>query len=111
MKLLFDQNQSWRLVLAVKDLFPGSVQVREFKLDQADDIEIWEYARAHGLTIVSLDSDFFDISLLRGHPPKLIWLRCGNCPWRNVEKLLRKNAALIVAFEQDAEMGALELYG
>jgi len=27
---------------------------------------------------VTFDSDFFDISLMKGHPPKIIWLRTGN---------------------------------
>jgi predicted nuclease of predicted toxin-antitoxin system len=34
------------------------VHVREVGLRDADDVIIWEYAKAHGLALVSKDSDF-----------------------------------------------------
>ncbi len=44
MKLLFDQNISFRLVKRIKDIFPEAKQVRELLLENATDIEIFEYA-------------------------------------------------------------------
>ena len=49
MKLLFDQNLAPRLVGQVADLFPGSEHVRDVGLAAADDVAVWEYAKAGGL--------------------------------------------------------------
>jgi predicted nuclease of predicted toxin-antitoxin system len=45
MKLLFDQNLSPRLPYLLVDLYPDSVHVRTVGLTEADDAEVWEYAR------------------------------------------------------------------
>src|SRR5207248_4745835 len=76
MKLLFDQNLSPRLPRLLADIYAESIHVREVGLRDADDFEIWEYAQANGYAIVSKDSDFQQRSLLRGAPPKFVWLRC-----------------------------------
>jgi predicted nuclease of predicted toxin-antitoxin system len=65
MKLLFDQNLSPYLPRLLADIYAESVHVREIDLRDADDFEIWEYAKADGYTIVSKDSDFQQRSLLR----------------------------------------------
>jgi len=77
MKLLFDQNLSHRLLARLGDLFPESAHVRAAGLEQADDRQIWEYAKANGYGIVSQDADFAERSRLYGPPPKVVWLRCG----------------------------------
>ncbi|HVR36048.1 MAG TPA: DUF5615 family PIN-like protein [Methylomirabilota bacterium] len=58
MRLLFDQNLSLKLCQRLADLFPGSTQTRMVGLDRADDVTIWEYARANGFTLVTQDSEF-----------------------------------------------------
>lgn len=78
MKLLFDQNLSYRLVGALTEVFPGSAHVRLLGMERADDETIWHFAKANGFTIVTQDSDFNERSLLFGYPPKVIWLKCGN---------------------------------
>jgi predicted nuclease of predicted toxin-antitoxin system len=110
MKLLFDQNLSIKLCRQVADLFPGSSQVRQLGLAQADDRAIWQYAKANGFTLVSLDADFAELATLTGPPPKLIWLRRGNQPTAAIEILLRGHAELIAAFERDESAACLELY-
>lgn len=57
MKLLFDQNLSFKLAKKLGDIFPGSSQVKLLGLDQADDAEIWEYARVNGFVLVTQDSE------------------------------------------------------
>ena len=109
MKLLFDQNLSFRLCGRLSDVFPGSVQARTVGLHTADDLQLWRYARERGLTIVSLDADFADLSLLRGAPPKVIWLRCGNQPTDHVEQLLRRHTDAIAEFERSNQT-CLEIY-
>lgn len=83
---------------ALVDLYPGSEQVLASGLGGAGDGVVWEYAKVHGLTIVSKDSDFFDRSAREGAPPKVIWVRLGNCSTKDVESLLRSKYATIRHF-------------
>ncbi len=110
MKLLFDQNLSSELVDRLSDIFPGSEQVRNCRLDQASDAAIWEHAKSASFTIVSQDADFAEMAALYGPPPKVIWLRCGNQPTAEVERRLRSNVGLIVAFEGDENQACLEIF-
>jgi predicted nuclease of predicted toxin-antitoxin system len=80
MKLLFDQNLSFKLCERLAKLFPGSSQVRLVGLAEATDRKIWDYPGRNGFVLVSLDVDFADRATLLGAPPKVIWLRCGNQP-------------------------------
>ncbi len=68
MKLLFDQNLSYRLVETVSDLYPGSAHVRLLGMERTDDTTIWRYAKDNGFTIVTLDVDFNERSLVYGYP-------------------------------------------
>lgn len=110
MKLLLDQNLSHRLVAALADTYPGSVHVREVNLATADDEVVWEYAREHGLTIVSKDSDFHQRSFLFGPPPKVIWIQKGNCTTSEIEDILRRHRHDLQQFlaDKDAAFLALE---
>jgi predicted nuclease of predicted toxin-antitoxin system len=78
MNLLFDQNLSHRLITLLHDLFPDALHVRMIGMAETDDLTIWEYSKAHNLVIVTQDSDYSDWNKLRGAPPKIVWLRCGN---------------------------------
>jgi len=109
-KLLFDENLSHRLCALLDDVFPLSAQVRGLGLEQANDEVIWARALAGAYAIVSLDADFAELSALRGAPPKVIWLRCGNQTTAFVAALLRAHATAIIAFVEDAEASCLEVY-
>lgn len=109
MKLLFDQNLSSALVLQLSELFPESTHVKIIGLMQSEDSLIWSYAREHGFTIVSKDWDFQQRSLVFGAPPKVVWLRVGNCPTSQIEKLIRDRSITLHAFEADAEQSLLAL--
>src|SRR5215470_14514284 len=109
-KLLFDQNLSPALVKLLADLHPGSSHVFSLGIDRATDEEIWKRARNDGYTIVTKDSDFGDLSVLRGFPPKVIWVRIGNCTTKQIEALIRSNGEAIVAFERDMTVGLLSLF-
>jgi predicted nuclease of predicted toxin-antitoxin system len=100
-KLLFDQNLSFRLVGALSDLFPNSAHVRDFALTRADDDQIWDCAKTNGFTIISKDSDFRQRSFLFGAPPKAIWIDLGNCSTKEIEDLLRKSLIQIMDFDGD----------
>jgi predicted nuclease of predicted toxin-antitoxin system len=85
MKLLFDQNLSPRLINLLSDLFPDSNHVFPLGLDKSEDTAIWEHARQNNFTLVTKDADFGDLSILRGFPPKVIWIRRGNCRTSEIE--------------------------
>lgn len=101
MKLLFDQNLSHRLVGLLGREFPGSLHVRDLGLAAAADTAVWQYALENGFIIASKDTDFQQRALLRGCPPKVIWVRLGNCSTADVEMLLRSRMRDLVAFEAD----------
>jgi predicted nuclease of predicted toxin-antitoxin system len=108
-KLLLDNNLSQRLVGLLARDFPGSVHVSSVGLGSASDQEVWNFASAEGFTIVSKDADFHQMSFLRGAPPKVVWIRQGNCTTADIANLLRRHAAAIVAFEQDLESAFLAI--
>lgn len=110
MKLLFDQNLSPFLVSAIADLFPESKHVSQVSLSQADDLKIWDYAKKNQLVIVSRDSDFSDLSIFHGSPPKVIWLRLGNCSTGQVEMALRDHEKEIDAFFSDTATSLFTLF-
>ncbi len=109
MKLLFDQNLSHKLVRRLDDLFPNSVHVREVSLTEAGDTLVWAYAKDHDLIIVSKDSDFHQRSFLYGYPPKVVWVRLGNCSTADVERVLRTNYEAIKDFYEDRAAAFLSL--
>ncbi len=112
MKLLLDQNISFRITSKIQDFFPGSKQVRELGLENSKDSVIWTYAKENGFCIVTFDGDFYDMGLVKGSSPKVIWLRLGNTSTQNIEKVLRKNFELIKRFLTDldySEIGCLEI--
>ena len=109
MRLLFDQNLSFKLCRQLSDLFPGSNHVRLLGLERADDRSIWDFATTNGFVVVSLDADFVEMAAVLGAPPKVIWLRCGNQPTAAIEALLRAHAENIADFEQD-NSACLEIY-
>ena len=109
MKLLFDENLSYRLVPALSDLYPGSAHVRDVGLLGAEDGRIWPFAGEHDFLLVSKDTDFYQRSLVFGAPPKVIWLRIGNGPTRVVADLLRSRHIVVRRFAEDRESAFLTL--
>lgn len=110
MKLLFDQNLSLRLSNIFETDFPGSKHVSSFELSRSQDEEIWEFAKANNFTIVTKDSDFNDLCLLKGFPPKVIWIRKGNCSTSEIIDIITANNTEIIQFIKDEATGILTLY-
>ncbi len=109
MKLLFDENLSPKLPNRLRDLFPNSLHVRDVGMKATIDPIVWDYAKDNDLTIVSKDSDMHDLSLVFGNPPKVIWLRLGNCSTLQVENLLRREFRAIELFYEDETLSLLAL--
>jgi len=109
MKMLFDQNLSFKLVSAVTSAFPGSKHIRDFALTRESDDAIWSFAAKNGFAIVSKNSDFMHRALLRGYPPKFIHLRVGNCPTERIRQLLHERENAIKDFLSDPVESLLTL--
>ena len=109
MKLLFDENLSHTLTRRLSDLFPDSVHVRDIDMKASGDQKVRDYAKAGDFMIVSKDADMHDLSLLFGNPPKVIWVRLGNCSTRQVENLLRMEFEVIEIFYKDENVSLLAL--
>lgn len=110
MKLLFDENLSYRLVRLVNDLFPGSEQVKRLGLLGHTDRAIWAYAHQHGFVIVTQDDDYAELSVLLGAPPRVLLLRVGNQPTHEVARLLRDRCHVIEeALAPDSDIHCLNL--
>ncbi|MFZ1664887.1 MAG: DUF5615 family PIN-like protein [Flavobacteriales bacterium] len=110
--LLFDQNISFRIVRLLKEAYPGCIHLSKCGLTDADDTEIWSYARKHGLAIVTFDQDYIDIAVVRRKPPKVILLRCGNSGTLALAHLLHKQHERIAEFLSDGfpeDVAILEL--
>jgi predicted nuclease of predicted toxin-antitoxin system len=109
MKLLFDENLSPKLTQRLIDIFPNSFHVRDVGMKATIDPMVWDYAKDNSLMIVSKDSDMHDLSLVLGNPPKVIWLRLGNCSTRQVEESLRRNFNALELFYKDDSLSLIAL--
>lgn len=98
MKLLLDQNLPRSLLRRIPDSFDDSLHVADVGLAASTDREIYDYAGEHGLTILSKDSDFRQLSFLIGAPPKVIWIRIGNSTVRELVDCIVQNTDAISAF-------------
>jgi predicted nuclease of predicted toxin-antitoxin system len=107
--LLLDENIAARLISSLAELYPGCAHVDDCGLAGASDLAIWQYARDHNLVIVSKDEDFQRLSVLHGAPPKVIWLRLGNCSTADIGNLLIGRRGEIERFVADREAAFLAL--
>ena len=103
MKLVLDENLPPRLAASLQDLFPGTVHVEDCGLGAAGDEEIWRFAKKNGYVIVSKDADFYDRSALYGGPPKVVWVRVGNCATNDLEAVLRRSGLSVAALESSPD--------
>lgn len=109
MKLLLDENLSWRLVANLQRSFPGTKHADQLGLRGATDAAVWEHARGEGYMLVSKDDDFRQLALLRGAPPKVLVLAIGNGGNAAVLELLGSHERRIAAFAADDSESVLVL--
>jgi predicted nuclease of predicted toxin-antitoxin system len=111
MRLLFDNNISYRLSKRLLDIAPECLHVNRTGLaSPAEDKEIWKWAKQNDYAIVTFDDDFEQLEILFGFPPKVILLRFGNTKSSSLESILRINWDFIQSFLEDNSSGLLELY-
>lgn len=112
MRLLFDQNISYRVILKIKIIYPDAQQVRQLGIENYSDIEIWNFAKKNNFTIVTFDSDFFDFANIKGYPPKIIWLRIGNTKTDFIAEIINSRHTIISDFilsNDYSEIACLEI--
>jgi predicted nuclease of predicted toxin-antitoxin system len=95
MKLLLDENLSRRIVPFIQESYPDSTQVALIGLEQVNDVEIRQYAIDNTFIIATKDADFYEMNLVYGQPPKIIWLKMGNQSKAATIKALLDNEAII----------------
>ena len=110
MKLLFDENISYRITKNIVKIFPESSHVNEYDLHKSDDFDIWNFAKKNNFTIVTNDSDFNEFANMYNPPPKVIWLRTGNISTNNIAKLLQEKYSQIINFFQDENQKIMIIY-
>jgi predicted nuclease of predicted toxin-antitoxin system len=111
-RLLFDQNISFRIISKIEAIFPESKQVRQLGIENHTDTEIWKFAKENEFTIVTFDADFFDLSNFKGHPPKIIWLRFGNTRTAFLAGIINSRSSIIKDFINStaySEIACLEI--
>lgn len=110
MRLLLDENISWRLTRLLSDEFGDVQHVTDTELGTSSTDEmIWDYALQNGQCIVTNDDDFHSLSGLKGFPPKVILLRMGNQSTRYLAEVLRGHKEDIRQFIDSEEHGVLEI--
>ena len=111
MKLLFDENISYRIVKKIEESFPNSLHVSRMGLKSPiSDINIWNYSKQNNYTIVTFDEDFEDLANLYGFPPKVILLRFGNASTQTILDILTNKLSDIGYFIESEFYGILEIF-
>ena len=109
LRLLLDENLSEQLLPGLSARFPGSAHVRALGMGGAADSTVWEFARQGDFLLVTKDEDFVTLSVLRGAPPKVIWLNIGNADNADTLALLLRHAEAIEQFARHPDAGFLAL--
>jgi predicted nuclease of predicted toxin-antitoxin system len=109
-KLLLDQNISYKILDQIIDLYPNSNHVRLLGMETAVDTEIWNFAKKNNFIIVTFDSDFYERGLIFGFPPKILWIRTGNISSKYIINILVNNFNSINDFYSDKNKSCLNLY-
>ena len=109
MKLLFDENISFKLCQRLEDIYPDSTHVRFVSLEHETDAEIWQFAKEGDYIIVTQDSDFNDMGIINGFPPFVVWIKAGNSRVDKIESILRKYSISIRDFYDNQAIGLIEI--
>lgn len=80
MKLLVDNQLPIALARFLGEAGFDARHVVDLNLDAAQDLEIWNLAKANGYAIVTKDDDYRILAdQQRSIPPQVVWVRLGNC--------------------------------
>ena len=112
MKLLLDGNISWRMSPFLAEHFGECIHVNKTELPHpAKDSAIWQFAKDHGYTIVTQDSDFLNLLETKGYPPRVILIKTGNITREQMQIILFQAKVSILELHNNEENGLLEISG
>ena len=109
-RLLFDRNTSWRIVKLLAEDFPGCTHVSSVGLRGASDLTIYHNAASEDYCVVAFERDFYHLALFRGEDVRVIWIRTGNLPTRQLAKLLQAQKSSIQMFFEDGSARCLQIF-
>lgn len=82
-----------------------SIHVLELRMDEASDLEIWNYTTNGDWIVVSKDEDFLHLANRSGDAGKLLWVRIGNCRKQTLlQAFERELPGIVQAFEEGARV-------
>lgn len=110
MKLLLDENISFRLKYLINDIFDEIIHVTTLSNVVLSDDEIWNIAKLQNYIILTNDRDFEDLSVFLGMPPKVIIIKTGNLNKNLLSEKIRNNISEITDFYYDKQLRILEIY-
>ena len=84
-----DAHLSPAIAAWITDTFEvRAIALRDLGLRDAEDIKIFEAAKAQGVIFMTKDSDFVDLVDRLDTPPQIIWLTCGNTSNARLREIL-----------------------
>ena len=111
MKILIDQNISFRIINRIEGAFPNVLHVKSLGLTDTDDYKIFKYARRNNFdAVLTIDEDFYNILLANRTPPKIIWLRLHNASVAIQAKAILDNTLVIYHFLKNPDSDCLEIF-
>ena len=110
MRLLLDENVSWRLAAYLKPHCETVLHVRDLNLDNSPDTHIWRYARQQGFDLITKDEDFVRLVVAEGFPPRVVAVQNAQVPVRQLaDFLLARLPQLRQFLGEQTEFGLLML--
>lgn len=111
MKLLIDQNISHRIIPLLGSEIGDLYHVKNLGLLNTDDYEIFKYARQHDFSaVITIDDDFVKLLNTFSSPPKIIWVRTGNCSTEFLSQILISRTAAIKEFLHSEDYFIYEVF-
>ena len=113
MRLLLDENISWRLAVYLRPHCVAVLHVRDISLDNSPDTSIWRYARQHGYNVLTKDEDFLRLVLAEGFPPRVMAVQNAQVPVAKLADCLLARLARLSQIREflgpQTEFGLLQL--
>ena len=105
MILWIDAQLSPALAVWVSQEFSvRAVALRDVGLRDATDREIFLAAKREGAVVITKDGDFPKLFASLGHPPQVIWIRCGNTSNASLKEVLLRTLPKAIELLQSGEV-------
>jgi len=108
-KILVDLNLSHKISNVFRNENFHFIHVSDIGCEASDDIFLWRYAVENRMHLLTKDKDFKNIQVMHGFPPKIIWIRKGNCSTQEIIELIDPNLTHILYFLDKTNIGTLEI--